>query len=128
MDVPGVVIVGEAARGIAISWQYQSERMTLFIGLFIYFRRGSAYKARHFYIFCLVSFIFSCFHRTGKLNAFDQVITGETSSGMARARFISAFCLTFPEPRSWLAGWMTADLRARRGFDPGGRGLSPRAC
>ena len=44
----------------------------LVIGLFVYFRRGSAHKALHFYILCLVSFIFSCFHYTGKLNNFDK--------------------------------------------------------
>ena len=41
----------------------------LVIGLFVYFRRGSAQKARHFYILCLASFISLCFHYTGKLTA-----------------------------------------------------------
>src|SRR5580698_5190430 len=71
VDVPASVIVGEAARGVAITWQYVVGVAYLAIGLFVYFRRGSAYKARHFYVFCLASFIFSCFHRTVKLNAFD---------------------------------------------------------
>src|SRR3984957_20316299 len=48
VDVPATVIVGEAARGIAISWQYAVGVAYLAIGLFVYFRRGSAYKARHF--------------------------------------------------------------------------------
>ena len=58
VDVPATVIVGEAARGVAITWQYVVGVAYLAIGLFVYFRRGSAYKARHFYVFCLVSFIF----------------------------------------------------------------------
>jgi len=36
----------------------------LAIGLFIYFRRASATQARHFYVFCLASFIYCCFHYT----------------------------------------------------------------
>lgn len=102
VDVPASVIVGEAARGIAISWQYAVGVAYLAIGLFVYFRRGSAYKARHFYIFCLVSFVFSCFHRTGKLNAFDQVIDwGNLIAGWLAPALFLHFCLTFPEPRAW---------------------------
>ena len=72
----------------------------LAIGLFVYFRRGSAYKARHFYIFCLASFVFSCFHYTGKLNVFDQVIYwGNLVAGWLAPALFLHFCLTFPEPR-----------------------------
>jgi len=103
VDVPTTVIVGEAARGIAITWQYVVGVAYLAIGLFVYFRRGSAYKASHFYIFCLVSFIFSCFHRTGKLNAFDQVIDwGNLIAGWLAPALFLHFCLTFPEPKHWL--------------------------
>jgi len=103
VDVPASVIVGEAARGIAITWQYVVGVAYLAIGLFVYFRRGSAYKARHFYIFCLASFIFSCFHRTGKLNGFDQVIDwGNLIAGWLAPALFLHFCLTFPEPRAWL--------------------------
>ena len=78
----------------------------LAIGLFVYFRRGSAYKARHFYIFCLASFIFSCFHHTGKLNAFDQVIYwGNLIAGWLAPALFLHFCLTFPEPRAWFSAW-----------------------
>ena len=42
----------------AISYQYLVGFAYLVIGLFVYFRRGSAHKALHFYIFCLISFIF----------------------------------------------------------------------
>lgn len=102
VDVPASLIVGEAARGIAISYQYLVGVAYLLIGLFVYFRRGSAYKARHFYVFCLVSFIVYCFHYTGKLNGFDQVIYwGNLVAGwLAPASFLH-FCLTFPEPRPW---------------------------
>jgi len=117
VDVPATVIVGEAARGVAITWQYVVGVAYLAIGLFVYFRRGSAYKARHFYIFCLVSFIFSCFHRTGKLNGFDQVIDwGNLIAGWLAPTLFLHFCLTFPEPRAWFVrkapnrywGWISA--------------------
>jgi hypothetical protein len=102
VDFSPKVIVGESVRGIAITWQYVVGIAYLSIGLFVYFRRGSAYKARHFYIFCLVSFIFSCFHRTGKLNGFDQVIDwGNLIAGWLAPALFLHFCLTFPEPRGW---------------------------
>jgi two-component system NtrC family sensor kinase len=111
VDVPASVIVGEAARGVAITWQYVVGAAYLAIGLFVYFRRGSAYKARHFYIFCLVSFIFSCFHRTGKLNGFDQAIDwGNLIAGWLAPALFLHFCLTFPEPRPWFKrrwGWIS---------------------
>jgi PAS domain S-box-containing protein len=107
-DVRATVIIGESARGIALSYQYMVGAFYLAIGLFIYFRRGSASKARHFYIFCLVSFIFSCFHFTGKLNAFDQVINwGNYVAGWLAPALFVHFCMTFPEPRSWFRRWMT---------------------
>ncbi|HYA96161.1 MAG TPA: PDZ domain-containing protein, partial [Terriglobales bacterium] len=43
------------------------------IGLYVLLRRWSAPKSTHFYVFCLVSFVFYSFHYVGKLNAFDQV-------------------------------------------------------
>lgn len=76
------------------------------IGLFVYFRRESAPKARHFFLLCLCSFIYSCFHYTGKLNTFDKVIYwGNIVAGfMAPALFLQ-FCLTFPETPRRLRGW-----------------------
>src|SRR5260370_11234286 len=75
----------------------------LIIGLFVYFRRGSAHKAQHFYVLCLASFVFLCFHFTGKLNTFDKVISlGNLAAGLLAPTVFLHFCLTFPEPRSWL--------------------------
>jgi PAS domain S-box-containing protein len=112
VEVPAVVYVAEAARGIAITWQYIVGVAYLAIGLFIYFRRSGAYKAQHFYVFCLVSFIFSCFHRTGKLNAFDQVIDwGNFVAGWLAPALFLHFCLTFPEPKPWFrryGKWLSA--------------------
>jgi hypothetical protein len=46
----------------------------LCIGMYVLLRRWTAPKSAHFYIFCLVSFIFYSFHYTGKLNETRQKI------------------------------------------------------
>jgi two-component system, NtrC family, sensor kinase len=100
--VPVKVIIGEAAHDSALYFQYFVGAAYLLIGLFVYFRRGSAHKAQHFFIYCLVSFIFSCFHYTGKLNTFDKIIYwGNIIAGWLAPTLFLHFCLTFPEPRRW---------------------------
>ena len=97
------VLVAEVPVDRAILYQYAVGAAYLIIGLFVYFRRGSASKARHFYILCLSSFIFLCFHFTGKLNTFDTIIDmGNLAAGLLAPTVFLHFCLTFPEPRSWL--------------------------
>ncbi|MCC6857193.1 MAG: PAS domain S-box protein [Bryobacterales bacterium] len=104
VDVKTTVYIGEVARDPAVIWQYVVGVAYLVIGLFVYFRRGGAYKARHFYILCLVSFVFSAFHYTGKLNNFDKVIYfGNVAAGLFAPTLFLHFCLTFPEPRKWIA-------------------------
>jgi two-component system NtrC family sensor kinase len=96
------VIIGQAPRAGTLFFQYPVGLAYLVIGLFIYLRRNSAYKARHFYIFCLTSFIFCCLHYTGKLNWFDKVVyfSNQIAGWLAPTLFLH-FCLTFPEPRKW---------------------------
>jgi len=107
VEIPAKVTLEEAARGVAVAYQYLVGCVYLAIGLFVYFRRGSAYKARHFYTFCLVSFMFSCFHYTGKLNTFDQVMYyGNLAAGWLAPALFLHFCVTFPERRSWYRSWM----------------------
>jgi PAS domain S-box-containing protein len=74
------------------------------IGLYVLFRRWTAPKSTHFYLFCLVSFVLYSFHYTGKLNAFDQAIywAGIVASLLQSALFLH-FALTFPRPRHFLA-------------------------
>src|SRR5579884_116206 len=74
------------------------------IGLYVLFRRWTAPKSTHFYLFCLVSFVLYSFHYTGKLNAFDQTIywSGIVASVLQSALFLH-FALTFPRPRKLLA-------------------------
>ena len=111
VDIPATVYIGEVARGVPLSYQYLVGAAYLAIGLFIYFRRGSAPKARHFYIFCLTSFAFSCFHYTGKLNAFDQVMYwGNLVAGWLAPALFLHFCVGFPEPRPSQRRWMIAAI------------------
>ena len=98
------VIIGEVPLDRAVTYQYLVGFAYLIIGLFVYFRRGAAQKARHFYVLCLSSFIFFAFHYTGQLNNFDKVIYfGNVAAGFLAPTIFLHFCLTFPEPRKWLA-------------------------
>ena len=105
VQLPAQVIVGESVLDRAVYYQYVVGIVYLLIGLFVYYRRVSAPRSVHFYVLCLTSFIFSCFHYTGKLNAFDQVIYwGNVAAGFWRrpSSCISAWC--FPERPKWLTG------------------------
>nr|HEV7954410.1 ATP-binding protein [Candidatus Acidoferrales bacterium] len=70
----------------------------LFIGVFIFLRRWSAARALHFYLFCLVSFIFYTLHFTGKLNSFDQIVYwANIGACLLQAALLLHFALVFPE-------------------------------
>ncbi len=68
------------------------------IGLYVLLRRWTAPKSTHFYLFCLVSFIFYAFHYTGKLNQFDWIVywSNVVAELLQPALFLH-FVLTFPE-------------------------------
>jgi two-component system, NtrC family, sensor kinase len=103
VDIDANVIVGEVPFERAWFYEYVVGGAYLLIGLFVYYRRGSAHKAQHFYIFCLVSFIFFCFHYTGQLNGFDKIIYfGNIAAGLLAPAVFLHFCLTFPETPRWL--------------------------
>jgi two-component system NtrC family sensor kinase len=75
----------------------------LFIGLFIFVRRWNAPRAVHFYLFCLVSFVFFSFHFTGKLNSFDRtVFWGNELAWLLQPALLVHFALVFPERRGTL--------------------------
>jgi len=76
----------------------------LSIGLYVLFRRWTAPKSTHFYVFCLVSFVLYSFHYTGKLNAFDQTIYWSSIvAWLLQPALFLHFALTFPRPRKLLA-------------------------
>ena len=68
------------------------------IGLYVLLRRWTAPKSTHFYLFCLVSYIFYAFHYTGKLNQFDWIVywSNVVAELLQPALFLH-FVLTFPE-------------------------------
>jgi PAS domain S-box-containing protein len=68
------------------------------IGLYVLLRRWTAVGSTHFYIFCLVSFIFYSLHYVGKFNAFDWAVlwANEVAWLLQPALFLH-FVLTFPE-------------------------------
>jgi len=110
------LIVGEVPKDRVVFYQYIVGVAYLVIGLFVYFRRGSAQRARHFYCLCLASFVFYCFHYTGQFNAFDKAVyfANIAASVLAPALFLH-FCLIFPEP---VAGF-TRPIRAALLYLPG---------
>ncbi len=99
VDFSVKVLVGEMPRDKAVFYEFAVGAAYLLIGLFVYFRRGSAQKAQHFYIFCLVSFIFFCSHYTGTLNGLDTgLYYANVGAGLAAAAIFLHFCVTFPDP------------------------------
>jgi two-component system NtrC family sensor kinase len=105
VEVRAAVYIGEHAPDRAVYYQYAVGLAYLAIGIFVYFRRGNAPRARHFYLLCLVSFVLSTFHYTGKLNNFDKVIYwGNVAAGLLAPTIFLHFALSFPEPRRWIRG------------------------
>lgn len=103
VSFPISVIVGERVPDYTVSYQYLIGLAWLGIGLFVYFRRRKAPKALHFLLLCLVSFVLSTFHYTGKLNNFDKVIYwGNVAAGIFAPTVFLHFCLTFPSVPGWL--------------------------
>ncbi len=90
------IFIQAAPRDSAVYYQYIVGVFYLAIGLFVYYRRTSAAKSFHFFTLCLVSFVASCFHYSGKLNTFDEVMywSNLAASLVAPAIFLH-FCLTF---------------------------------
>jgi len=73
------------------------------IGLYVLLRRWTAPKSMHFYVFCLVSFIFYSFKYTGKLNAFDEMIYwSNVVAWLLQPALFLHFSLTFPEDKPFV--------------------------
>ena len=101
-EVPASVVIGEAQHDSTIYYQYSVGLVYLGVGLFVYFRRGNAPRAQHFFLLCLASFIVFTFHYSGKLNAFDKIIYyGNVLAGILAPTLFLHFCCIFPEPQKW---------------------------
>ncbi len=103
VSFPAQVFVGERVLDRSLYYQYAVGIVYLLIGLFVYYRRVGAPRSVHFYVLCLASFVLSCFHYTGKLNAFDEVIYwGNVAAEVLVPTIFLHFCLVFPERPAWL--------------------------
>jgi PAS domain S-box-containing protein len=102
-EVPATVVIGEAKRDGTRYYQYVVGAIYLAIGLYVYIRRRGAPRALHFFLLCLLSFILSSFHYTGKLNNFDKVIyLGNVVAGFLVPAIFLHFACSYPEQQSWI--------------------------
>ena len=96
------VVLAPAERSMN-DWLRLIALIYLGIGLYVLLRRWTAVGSTHFYIFCLVSFVFYALHYTGKFNAFDWIVlwANEVAWLLQPALFLH-FALTFPERREFV--------------------------
>ncbi len=93
-----LVLAAQGASGSVRNYFALVGLLYLVIGTFILFRRWTARKSRHFYIFCLASFVLYTFAYTGKLNLFDWAIYWlNVAAWVLQPALFLHFCLTFPE-------------------------------
>jgi PAS domain S-box-containing protein len=97
------VVLAPAERSMN-DWLRLIALIYLGIGLYVLMRRWTAVGSTHFYIFCLVSFVFYAFHYTGKFNEFDWTVywCNEVAWLLQAAMFLH-FVLVFPERRGFVA-------------------------
>jgi len=102
VPVDAVVILVPVDKSVN-QWKRFIALIYLCIGLYVLLRRWTAPGSTHFYIFCLVSFIFYSFSFTGKLNQFDWAIfwSNEVAWLLQPALFLH-FVLVFPEKRNFI--------------------------
>ncbi len=72
----------------------------LAIGIYVLFRRWTAPRATHFYLFCLVSFALNALKYTGEWDALDKTVfwLNVLAESLQPALFLH-FALSFPEER-----------------------------
>jgi two-component system, NtrC family, sensor kinase len=105
LDVEVVLVPADRSMN---DWLRVIALIYLGIGLYVLLRRWTAVGSTHFYIFCLVSFVFYALHYTGKFNAFDWIVlwANEVAWLLQPALFLH-YVLTFPERREFVRkhGW-----------------------
>jgi len=102
VPVDATVILVPAEKSLNY-WLRLIALIYLGIGIYVLLRRWTAPGSMHFYIFCLVSFIFYAFKYTGKFNQFDWTIYwSNVVAGLLQPALFLHFVLTFPEKRHWL--------------------------
>jgi len=99
LDTPVVIIPEPRDRSLA-----QAQRVIglvyLAIGIYVLFRRWTAPRATHFYLFCLVSFALFTLKYTGDLHTLDWTVfwCNVLAESLQPALFLH-FALSFPEER-----------------------------
>ncbi|MGH9510902.1 MAG: ATP-binding protein [Terriglobales bacterium] len=102
VPVDASVVLAPAEKSLN-DWLRLIALIYLGIGIYVLLRRWTAPGSMHFYIFCLVSFIFYAFKYTGKFNQFDWVIYwSNVVAGLLQPALFLHFVLIFPEKRRWL--------------------------
>jgi two-component system NtrC family sensor kinase len=87
----------------------------LLIGLYVLFRRWTAPKSTHFYVFCLVSFVLYAFKFTGEFDLFDRMIYWSEilATALQPALFLH-FAITFsdsiPDARRRVRRWLLSSF------------------
>src|ERR1039458_2438403 len=100
LDVEVVLVPAERSMN---DWLRLIALIYLGIGLYVLMRRWTAGGSTHFYIFCLVSFVFYSLHYTGKFNAFDWVVFWANEvAGLLQPALFLHFVLTFPERQEFV--------------------------
>jgi PAS domain S-box-containing protein len=99
LDTPVVVIPEPLDRSRAQGLRVIG-LIYLAIGIYVLFRRWSALRATHFYLFCLVSFALYALKYTGKLDGLDWTVwwTNVLADSLQPALLVH-FALSFPEER-----------------------------
>ncbi len=110
VPVDAVLVLVPAEKSLN-DWLRLIALIYLGIGLYVLLRRWTAPGSMHFYIFCLVSFIFYAFKYTGKFNQFDWTIYWcNVVAGLLQPALFLHFVLVFPEKRNFVKkhGWTVA--------------------
>jgi PAS domain S-box-containing protein len=99
LDTPVVVIPEPMDRSLARA-QRIIGLIYLAIGIYVLFRRWTAPRAAHFYLFCLVSFSLFTLKFTGELDGLDWTVfwLNILAEALQPALFLH-FALSFPEER-----------------------------
>ena len=108
IDTPAIVYPGPSDRSLQQFTRFVG-LVYLAIGLYVLFRRWTAPRATHFYVFCLVSFAFNTFRYTGKFNGLDWTIYwGNVLAEALQPALFLHFALVFPEERlrKWSRRWL----------------------
>ena len=96
-----LVIRAAARGGVSGAFQWIIGAFYLIVGAFVLYRGHERPMARHFYLFCLASFVLYCFRFTEQLDGFNRFIywSDVWATLLAPALFLH-FCLVFPGGRS----------------------------